>query len=207
MNEPDGGAIKRQPEHTKRDNAKAMPGTKINGIVGAARIMSPPQPNPAKGYLTFQLTSRAKGKQYWQPMRVVVNRSLYYRRRFFFTNGQRKLECCALAIILGGPQPPTVGLDNRAADRQSHAHSFRFCRKESGEEMIETVRIEPRARISHGDQQILLVIFFGADHQLSRPIARPAHGFDGIDNQIEYHLLQLYSISQDGRHITRELSL
>jgi len=30
-----------------------MLGTKVNAIVGAARIMSSPQPNPAKGHLPF----------------------------------------------------------------------------------------------------------------------------------------------------------
>src|SRR5215813_4876267 len=73
--------------------------------------------------------------------------------------------------------------------------------------MAEALRIQPRTRIFHSDCDALRFTFSSADQHLSRPIVRPAHGFHGIDNQIEDHLLQLYSISQDERHITRKLSL
>src|SRR4029077_9407130 len=62
------------------------------------------------------------------------------------TSLQRELKCCARAIIRGGPQSSAVGLDNRAADGQPHAHALRFGGKESREKMIETLRIQPRTR-------------------------------------------------------------
>ena len=46
------------------------------------------------------------------------------------------------------PEPPAVRLDNRATNRQSHAHALRFGGIERGEYVIDTLRIQPRARIS-----------------------------------------------------------
>jgi hypothetical protein len=42
-----------------------------------------------------------------------------------------------------------VRLDNRAADRQPHAHAARLGGKEGVEEMLETLGGEPDARILH----------------------------------------------------------
>ena len=47
----------------------------------------------------------------------------------------------------------------------------------------------------------------GADQQLSRPLADAAHRFDGVDDQVEDHLLQLDSISLNERQALRELRL
>ena len=116
---------------------------------------------------------------------------------------QRKLKRCPGTVVRGRPQPSAVGLDNRAADRQPHAHALRLGCIEGGEEMVETLRIQPRARISHCDQHALRFIFPRADQQLSRPLADSTHGFDGVDDQIENHLLQLDPISQNERHFLR----
>ena len=87
------------------------------------------------------------------------------------------------------PEPPAVRLDNRATNRQSHAHALRFGGIERGEYVIDTLRIQPRARISHCDQHPLRFIFSGADQQLSRPLVDSTHDFDSVDDQIENHLL------------------
>jgi len=42
------------------------------------------------------------------------------------------------------PEPPAVRLDNRATNRQSHAHALRFGGIERGEYVIDTLRIQPR---------------------------------------------------------------
>ena len=67
--------------------------------------------------------------------------------------------------------------------------------------MVETLRIQPRTRISHCDQHALRFIFPGPDPQLSRPLVDSTHGFDGVDDQIENHLLQLDSISKNEWHV------
>src|ERR1700756_5733606 len=43
--------------------------------------------------------------------------------------------------------------------------------------------------------------------QLSRSLANPAHRFDGVDDQVKDHLLQLDAISFNGRKALSELRL
>jgi hypothetical protein len=50
-------------------------------------------------------------------------------------------------------------------------------------------------------------VFPGGEQQLSRPLNDFTHGLDGVDEQIEDHLLQLDPISQNGRQVTRKMSL
>ena len=46
-------------------------------------------------------------------------------------------------------QPAVVGLDYRAADRQSHSHPLRLGRIKGFKETVQTLRIQPRTRISY----------------------------------------------------------
>src|SRR3546814_8569511 len=50
-------------------------------------------------------------------------------------------------------------------------------------------------------------IFPSADQQPARPFADTAHRFDGVDDQVKDHLLQLDSISLNDRQALRELRL
>src|SRR4029077_15710871 len=110
-----------------------------------------------------------------------------------------ELKRRAPVVIRCRPEPPAVCLDNRAADRPSHAPALRVGGRERGEDVIEPLRIAPRAGIPYGDPHALRLIFRGADLQLSRTVVDSTHGFDGIVYQIENHLLYLYSVSQHAR--------
>src|SRR4029077_14530317 len=98
-----------------------------------------------------------------------------------------ELKRRAPVVIRCRPDPPAVCLDNRAADRQSHAHALRFGGIERGEDLIETLRIQPRAGISYCDPHALRFVFRRADLQHSGAVVSAAHGFDGIVYQIENH--------------------
>jgi hypothetical protein len=72
------------------------------------------------------------------------------------------------------------------------------------EEVVKTLRVQSRARISHRAGRRILR---RADKQLSRPLAHYAHRLDGVDNQVKHHLLQLDSISLNERQVLREPGL
>ena len=68
------------------------------------------------------------------------------------------------AIAIGRrPEPAAVGLNDRAADRQSHAHALRLGRIKGLEETLKTLRIQSRTRISYHYQHTLRVIYRGGD--------------------------------------------
>src|SRR5215831_14207465 len=108
--------------------------------------------------------------------------------------------------IARGPNPSAVSFDNRTADRKSHTHSIGLGGVERVEKELKALRAQPWAGISHSDDNTANV-FDGADEQLSRPFTGAAHRFDGIDDQVEHHLLQLDFISLDARQAFRELRL
>src|SRR6266542_3518837 len=113
--------------------------------------------------------------------RPAVSPKFMLSRLFFFaTNMQRELKSCAGAIVPGGPELSTVRLDNRAADRQSHAHSFRLCRKEGREKMIEAFGLQPGPGVLHCDEHFVGFILTGPNEQVSRSIRNCAHSFDAV---------------------------
>jgi hypothetical protein len=44
-----------------------------------------------------------------------------------------------------------------------------------------------------------------ADHQLALVLGNAAHPLDGIDDQVQHHLLQLHPITMNARQARREL--
>src|SRR5712691_4941655 len=64
-------------------------------------------------------------------------------------HGQGELKGRTWARIGRGPQLPAVRLDNPAADRQPQPHPLRLGRIEGVEQVRETLRGEPDARIAH----------------------------------------------------------
>src|SRR5438093_7000832 len=93
----------------------------------------------------------------------------------FAANRQRELKDSTVRHIRRRPEPAAVGLHNRAAYRQPHAHTVRLRCVEGLEEAVETTRIEPKARISHRHQHTVRIILGGTDRQLSRRIAHSTH--------------------------------
>ncbi len=65
--------------------------------------------------------------------------------------------------------------------------------------MLKDARFEPGPRISHGDLHAICPIGLAADEQVASAIAHLAHRFDGVDEQVENHLLQLHAVALDIR--------
>src|SRR5436190_12350088 len=102
--------------------------------------------------------------------------------------GDRKLKESALRLASRRPQPPAMGFDNRAADREAHAHAGGLRRVEGVENVFESLRRQSRTRNSHPYDHAAPVSLPAADEQPSSPVAGAAHSLDGIHDQIEDHL-------------------
>jgi hypothetical protein len=57
-------------------------------------------------------------------------------------SGDRKLKESTPRLAPGRPQPPTMGFDNRAADREAHAHAVGLRRVEGFKETREALRAQ-----------------------------------------------------------------
>src|SRR6201991_4793567 len=90
-------------------------------------------------------------------------------------SGDRKLKESAPRLAPGRPQPPTMGFDNRAADREAHAHAAGLCGVEGIENAIELFRMDARPGIVHRHKDTCVVLL-GADQQVSRRCLNRAHG-------------------------------
>src|SRR5882724_9659711 len=64
-------------------------------------------------------------------------------------SGDRKLKESTPRLASRRPQPPAMGFDNRAADREAHAHAVGLRRVEGVENVFESLRRQSRTRISH----------------------------------------------------------
>src|SRR5580693_2759748 len=65
--------------------------------------------------------------------------------------GDRKLKESTLRFARDRPQPSAVGLDDRVADRQAHAHALGLGRVEWLEQAREALRAQPWAGVPHPD--------------------------------------------------------
>src|SRR3954469_24993602 len=77
-----------------------------------------------------------------------------------------------------------MGLDDRAADRQAHAHSVRFSRKQRVENPIEVLRADssPAVRNRYHDAAAFVWLRFDAEHPW---IFLGGHGVNGIGDQVD----------------------
>src|SRR5947208_4405737 len=78
-------------------------------------------------------------------------------------SGDRKLKESTPRLAPGRPQPPTMGFDNRAADREAHAHAVGLRRVEGFKETRQALRAQPMAGIPHRDAHALRLETHGAD--------------------------------------------
>ena len=77
--------------------------------------------------------------------------------------GDRKLKESTPRLAPGRPQPPTMGFDNRAADREAHAHAVGLRGVEGFKETRQAFRAQPMAGIPHRDAHALRLDTHGAD--------------------------------------------
>src|SRR5271170_5226384 len=78
-------------------------------------------------------------------------------------SGDRKLKQSTPRLAPRRPQPPTMGFDNRAADREAHAHAVGLRRVEGFKETRQALRAQPMAGIPHRDAHALRLGTRGAD--------------------------------------------
>src|SRR3954469_4403110 len=99
-----------------------------------------------------------------------------------------------------------MGLDDRAADREAHAHSVGFSREQRVENPIEVLRADscPAIRNRYHDAVAFVWLRFDAEHPW---IFLGGHRVNGIGDQVDEHLLQLTSISSHVRQVRSYLGL
>jgi hypothetical protein len=82
-----------------------------------------------------------------------------------------------------------MGFDNRAADRQTHAHATGLCRVEWFKETRQSFRAQPGAGVLHPEAHLVRFRLAGSDENLSGAISNYTHCLDGVENEIEDDLL------------------
>ena len=80
-----------------------------------------------------------------------------------------------------------------------------FVVKKGSKDSIPVFCINARARIFHRDQQAIGLPVLGLDAQRSRLLGCGTHRLDGICNQVQDHLLQLYAVGKHADGATRQL--
>src|SRR5215212_7941462 len=99
-----------------------------------------------------------------------------------------------------------MSLDDRAADRQAHAHTVGFSREKRVENPIDVLRVDscPAVRNRYHDAVAFVWLRFDAEHPW---IFLGGHRVNGICDQVDQYLLQLTSISSHLRQVPSCLGL
>ena len=118
---------------------------------------------------------------------------------------QGELRYSASRCVRIGPQPPPVGIDVRPADRRPHSYSAGFRRVEGLEDALEMLRIDTRASVAHCYGEASCLGLLRADRRFSWPFLNRPHCFDRIQNQVQDDLLQMNTISLDGKRLLRKV--
>src|ERR1700720_4659222 len=82
-------------------------------------------------------------------------------------SGDCKLKESAPRLAPSRPKPPTMGFDNRAADRETHARPAGLRRVEWFKEARQSFRAQPGARVSHPEAHRVRFRLAGSDEHLS----------------------------------------
>ena len=70
---------------------------------------------------------------------------------------QCELKRRAGTVVIGGPQPPAMSINDRTANRESHAHTTGLSGKERSEQPIYIFWINSAARILNSNQHLVRV--------------------------------------------------
>src|SRR5215470_4979304 len=128
-------------------------------------------------------------------------------RRRVLLGGNRKLKQGSMWLARRGPEPSPMSLNDRAADRQPHTHSLRFGRVEGFEQAWQALRRQPRPGIPYPDAHAFRLVGFRTDQQFAPAVTVAAHRLDGVDDQVDHHLLNLQPIAPKERQGLGELCL
>src|SRR3954451_17231556 len=86
-----------------------------------------------------------------------------------------KVKGRALSQIGLNPYASAVSLDDRTADRQSHAHSIGFGGDEGAKQPVCVLGGDPDTAVLHGYRHWVCFVLARSDHQLARPICDCFH--------------------------------
>jgi hypothetical protein len=82
-----------------------------------------------------------------------------------------------------------MGFDNRAADREAHAHAVGLRRVERFKETRQSFRAQPWAGVSHPEAHRVVFRLARSNEQLSGAVSNRNHCLDSVENEIEDDLL------------------
>ena len=97
-----------------------------------------------------------------------------------------------------------MSLDDRAADRQPDTHTAAFGGVEGFEQPLEILRIDTDAGILHAQTHMIISFSLGSDQELPGAVLNTNHRVGSIAEQVQGDLLQLDTISDDGREVLGE---
>src|SRR5437762_2161342 len=98
---------------------------------------------------------------------------------------QGELKDGAPGFIRARPHPSPVSLDHRPADSEAHAHALGLCRVEGLEYALDICRVQAGAGIANRDAYAAGGLRLGGDPEFARRLADAAHGFNGIEDQVQ----------------------
>src|ERR1700736_4078093 len=122
--------------------------------------------------------------------------SVIYRHR------QNEFEQRALGTR-GQGQVSAMRLYYGMADGEPHSDAFRLRGKEWFKDVVCQPRLNSWSRVLHLDQHTICV-FCRSDHKLPWSFGRQSHGFNGVHDQVNQHLLQLHLVAGHAREIRCE---
>src|SRR3989454_7840829 len=102
-------------------------------------------------------------------------------------------------------RPPRSTLFPYTTLFRSHAQAAGLRGEEGAEQPVDGVRVDPDARVLHGRQNLIAAVRPRANHQLRRPVPDGRHRLDTIHHEVDEHLLELDSITEDGAQRRRQV--
>ena len=103
------------------------------------------------------------------------------------------------------PNPTVVAFDDRVADRKAHSHAMLLRREKCLEDAIKIGRINSRSSIFDRHMYHASLVSFGS--HLQHALLNRMHRLDGINDQVQNHLLQLDLVADYGGKPLIEFSL
>src|SRR5690349_1906874 len=119
--------------------------------------------------------------------------------RLLFGERQRELEHRAAAVVGMRRDAAAMCFDDSAADRQSHPHPVRLAGHKRLKQLLRDFRHDAGAGVCHKEKR-KFVVPRDANRQLSSTSG--FHRLDGIPDQVECDLLDLYLVDHDIWKIT-----
>ena len=100
-----------------------------------------------------------------------------------------------------------MGLDDRHADTQAHAHAFCFGREQRVKDARERRVVEAGPGVAHRDHDFAALATRRENPDFARLIERGRRRFRAVVHQVEHDLLELDVVARDLRQVRSELQL